>query len=144
MIDEATLCGLIATACEDGSASMATGLGDEWVVDITPACLVPLVVALLKEEAVHHLTTITGLDTGEELEVLYHFWSRQGLTLRTRCPRRGAELPSLVPILPAADWYEREVYDMLGVHFSGHPDLRRLVLPDDWEGAPPLLAEEQS
>lgn len=144
MIDEATLSALMAAACGDGPISLGRGLGDELVVDITPACLVPLVAALVEAEAVHHLTAITGQDTGKELEVLYHFWSRQGLTLRVRCPRRGAELPSLVPILPAADWYEREVYEMLGVYFTGHPDLRRLVLPDDWEGAPPLLAEGPS
>ena len=142
MIDEATLRELIEATCEDGSARMTTGLGGEWVIDITPPCLLPVVTALLEAEAVHHLTTITGLDTGEELEVLYHFWSRQGLTLRTRCARKGAELPSLVPVLPGADWYEREVYDMLGIQFTGHPDLCRLVLPDDWEGAPPLLAED--
>jgi NADH-quinone oxidoreductase subunit C len=144
VIDEATLRELVGAACQGGSTFTGTGLGGEWVVDVTPECLVPLVSALWQAEALHHLTTITGVDTGEELEILYHLWSGRGLTLRVRCPRQGGELPSLVPILPAADWYEREVHDMLGVRFAGHPDLRRLVLPDDWEGDPPLLMEDPS
>ena len=143
IIDEATLRTIIEDACGDGSAPLATDLGGEWVIDLTSDRLVPLVTALLEAGAVHHLTAITGLDAGAELEVLYHFWSAQGLTLRVRCPRRGGELPSLVPILPAADWYEREVCDLLGVCFAGHPDLRRLVLPDDWDAPPPLLAEDR-
>lgn len=144
MIDETVLRETIDAFCGDGVSDHALGLGREWVVNITPDRLLPLVTRLLERDAIHHLTTITGVDTGEDLEVLYHFVSTWGLTLRTRCPRQGAELPSLVPILPAADWYEREVYEMLGVRFAGHPDLQRLVLPDDWDGPPPLLEEDPS
>lgn len=143
MIDETVLRETIEAFCDGGVTGQQVGLGSEWVIDITPSCLPSLATRLLETHAIHHLTTITGLDAGEELEVLYHFWSGRGLTLRTRCPRRGAELPSLVPILPAADWYEREVYEMLGVRFVGHPDLQQLVLPDDWDGPPPLLADER-
>jgi NADH-quinone oxidoreductase subunit C len=48
----------------------------------------------------------------------------------------GEKLASLVPLFAGADWQEREQYDLVGIEFSGHPDLRRLMLPDDWEGHP--------
>ena len=46
------------------------------------------------------------------------------------------EVPSVVSLWPAAAWHEREIYDLFGVKFAGHPDLRRILLPDDWEGHP--------
>jgi NADH-quinone oxidoreductase subunit C len=60
------------------------------------------------------------------------------LQLRTKLGPGVATCPSLVPVYRGADWMERECYDMFGVQFSGHPDLRRILLPDDWEGYPLL------
>jgi NADH:ubiquinone oxidoreductase subunit C len=87
-----------------------------------------------------HLSTITGLDTGKEFEVLYHFATRDlVLTLRVAVGRDHPLLPTLLGLYPAAVFYEREVHDLLGLYFEGHPDLRPLVLPEGWpEGVYPL------
>ena len=75
-------------------------------------------------------------------EVLYHFWLGRGVTLRVRCPKARAILPTLVGLIPAADWYEREVHELLGIEYAGHPGLGPLLLPDDWDAPPPLLSRE--
>jgi NADH-quinone oxidoreductase subunit C len=71
-------------------------------------------------------------------EVVYHLLSvpnRQRLRLKVRVPEGGA-LPTVYTVWPGAGWPEREVWDMYGIVFEGHPDLRRLLMPDDWEGHP--------
>jgi len=87
-----------------------------------------------------HLSTITGLDTGERFEVLYHFATHNlALTLRALVSRDNPILHTAVDVFPSAVLYEREVHDILGVYYEGHPDLRPLVLPDGWpEGVYPL------
>jgi NADH-quinone oxidoreductase subunit C len=58
------------------------------------------------------------------------------LRLRTRVSGQQSVIDSLVPVWPGANWLEREVFDLFGIRFEGHPDLRRVLLPDDFEGAP--------
>ena len=80
------------------------------------------------------------------LEMVYHLWStvsRMSLVLKTKLPRwqgdvagQLPDLPSVVGVWRTADWHEREVYDLSGVNFTGHPDLRRILCPEDWEGYP--------
>lgn len=101
-----------------------------------------------------HLSDIAGvdylqLDDGPRFGVVYHLYSLQTrwrLRLRVRVAE-GELVPSVVSVWPAADFPEREVYDMFGVGFEGHPDLRRILMPDDWQGHPlrknyPLTVEE--
>jgi len=74
-----------------------------------------------------------------QIEVVYHLWSyskRHAFILKTSLPRDNPEIASLDSVWRAADWLEREQYDLLGVVFTGHPDLRRIMLPDDWIGHP--------
>ncbi|MBU6221631.1 MAG: NADH-quinone oxidoreductase subunit C [Planctomycetes bacterium] len=80
------------------------------------------------------------------LELVYHLWStsaRVSLVLKVALPRWKNDKPGELPEVPSvagvwrtADWHEREVYDMSGVNFIGHPDLRRILCPEDWEGYP--------
>lgn len=58
------------------------------------------------------------------------------LRVKVRVPGDHSHLPSVAEVWPAANWAEREVYDLFGVHFDNHPDLRRVLMPEDWEGFP--------
>ncbi len=91
--------------------------------------------------------TATGSDVGEELEVIYHFaYDAVGLiaNMRVRTPKGDPVLPSVTPVVPAAEWIEREMNDLLGLVFEGHPDPRRLLLADNWpEGVYPLRREHR-
>ncbi|MGD9495863.1 MAG: NADH-quinone oxidoreductase subunit C [Armatimonadota bacterium] len=91
-----------------------------------------------------HLSTITGVDNGREIEVLYHFVAEGcALNLRAAVPKGVDRIDSITAIVPAAVLYEREVMELLGIRMAGHPDPRRLVLPDDWpEGDYPLRRDD--
>lgn len=84
----------------------------------------------------------SGLDAPDHLEVLYHFTLEDlnlVISLRVKAPKENPALDSLAPLFPAANWIEREINELLGVEFRGHPDMRRLLLPEDWpEGVHPL------
>jgi len=67
--------------------------------------------------------------------ILYSFAHNQRLRVKTMLAD-GESFPSSVPIWPSANWLEREVYDMFGIKFDGHPDLKRILLPDGWKGHP--------
>jgi NADH-quinone oxidoreductase subunit C len=88
-----------------------------------------------------HLAFMTGLDKPAEsrVELIYRLFSwgtGLSLTLRTSVPRDSARVASVSDIYRTADWHERETAEMFGVEFSGHPDPRKLLLPDDIEGHP--------
>lgn len=88
------------------------------------------------------LTCITGIDNGPEansMEVIYHLYSipfNQSLMLKVVVPRAIPEIESVTPIWKSANWLEREVFDMFGIVFKNHPDLRRILMPADWQGFP--------
>jgi len=85
---------------------------------------------------------LTGLEARSSFELLYHFcFDSEGavVTLKTKVPLAFPEIDSISGVLSGALWIEREVHDLLGVAFRGHPDMRRLLLSDDWpEGVHPL------
>lgn len=72
-------------------------------------------------------------------EVSYHLTSiPRAMKIRLRVKLEGSDptVDSLIPVWPGAGWLEREIFDLMGIRFNGHPDLRRILLPDDWEGHP--------
>ena len=102
-----------------------------------------------------HAESVSGVDYPEDkqIEVVYHLGSytdptlsKQILALATRTSREdvphpgndSTKLPSLRDVFPSVSFHERECFEMLGVYFEGHPDNRRLLLPEDWADIPPL------
>lgn len=88
------------------------------------------------------LSSITGIDNGAEantMEVVYNLYSiplEHHIMLKVVVDRNKPEVPSVTDIWKTANWHERETYDLLGIVFTNHPDLRRLLMPADWEGHP--------
>ncbi len=90
----------------------------------------------------------TGLDAEDCFEVLHHFSDDEsGCIITVKAfirDREAPELDSIAPLIPGAEWIEREMHDLLGIKFRNHPNLRRLILSDDWpEGVYPLRKEVQ-
>ncbi len=86
-----------------------------------------------------YLTNLTTTDQGDHFEVTYHLTSlhrNHSLILKVQCPRREAQVPSVVGLWRGADLQEREAYDLMGVTFSGHPQLKRVFLWEGFEGHP--------
>jgi NADH-quinone oxidoreductase subunit C len=89
-----------------------------------------------------YLSDVTGVDRfpiEPRFELNYHLLSisrRDSLRLRVRLPGEAPAIETVVPVWPTANWHEREIFDLFGIRFEGHPNLRRLLMPDDWEGYP--------
>jgi NADH-quinone oxidoreductase subunit C len=87
------------------------------------------------------LSNLSGVDYPKQgyIQVVYHLFSyrlRHWIVLKVNAPRDNPVVPSVTGVWSAADWQEREVFDLLGVTFDGHPDLRRILMPEDWPGHP--------
>jgi NADH-quinone oxidoreductase subunit C len=87
------------------------------------------------------LANLSGVDyvADDKMCVVYDLWSfdvRHSFAVKVFCPRGEPHIPSVVDLWPAANWHEREAFDMFGIVFEGHPDLRRILCADDWEGFP--------
>jgi NADH-quinone oxidoreductase subunit C len=86
------------------------------------------------------LHDVTAVDWVEHFDVVIHLYSiakKHALCVKVKTPSRDdATCPSVTPVWPAADWHERETWDLMGVKFVGHPHLRRILLPEDWQGHP--------
>ena len=86
------------------------------------------------------LESLTAVDLRESFTLVYHFANFSELcrtVVHVSLPKE-AQAPTISQVYPAADWYEREVYDLFGIKFAGHPDLKRILLPDDADFHPLL------
>jgi NADH-quinone oxidoreductase subunit C len=84
------------------------------------------------------LTCVDWLDRDPRFDLVYHLTSMQHwqrLRVKTGA-NLGESVPTMIPVWPAANWAEREVWDLFGVEFAGHPDLRRIMMPEGWVGHP--------
>lgn len=119
--------------------------GDQWVVWINPERSHEIL-SWLKDDpdqAYDMMSDVTGVDYGggRPVEVVYQMFSTaHSRALRLRCPLPldAMEIDSVVDLWKSADWLEREVFDLFGVTFKGHPDLRRILMPDDYAEGHPL------
>ncbi|MBI3328932.1 MAG: NADH-quinone oxidoreductase subunit C [Nitrospinae bacterium] len=110
---------------------------------LAPEILADIARYLRDDPALHfnYLMCLSGVDygPGQNLGVVYHLQSMtlmHQIVLKVDLPRESPAVPSVALIWRTADWHEREAYDLFGIRFEGHPDLRRIFLPDDWEGHP--------
>ena len=115
---------------------------DPWI-GVAPAAVVDVCRFLRDDPELRFdsLSNQTGVDYKAKnlIQVVYHLYSypqRHAIVLKADVPRDAPSLPSVVDVWPAANWLEREIYDLVGVTFEGHPDLRRLLMPEDWPGHP--------
>jgi len=113
-------------------------------VEIKPSSLVK-VAKYVFEELGARFNIASGLDARSHMEILYHFTLEEInllISFRVKLDKSKLEIDSLIPVFEAANWIEREIHEMLGINFKGHPDLRRLLLSDDWpEGVYPLKCD---
>jgi NADH-quinone oxidoreductase subunit C len=117
-----------------------TYLGQNYI--IVDRSLIPEILLLLRDdEQFDYCVDITAVHYPKHEKqfdvvwVLYSFPRNERIRVKTQIAD-GETLPSSVPIWPTANWLEREVYDMFGIKFDGHPDLKRILLPDGWKGHP--------
>ncbi|MDR3686250.1 MAG: NADH-quinone oxidoreductase subunit C [Coriobacteriia bacterium] len=111
---------------------------EDVVIEVGSANLLQTASELL-ELGFDRLGMVTAVDTGDDFEMVYRVTSRSlscSAFVKTRVGRIEPRVASLCPVWPAANWQEREVWDLFGIHFTGHPDMRRILLPEEWPGWP--------
>jgi NADH-quinone oxidoreductase subunit C len=130
----------LKTVLGDANINCETYLGQNFLT--VQAAAVPTVMAYLRDcEQFDMLTDLTAVDRPKEPErfeviyILYSFPKNERVRVKTRVAEAHA-VPSIVSFFEAANWLEREVFDMFGIPFADHPDLKRILLPEGWHGFP--------
>jgi len=145
MLSEILRQNAIATAVEafDADAITAGKLDrGELTLEIAPAKIASICGFLKYDQKFVRLSSVTAVDRyplEPRFEVVYHLHSieqKQRVRLKCRLESDEPAIESVTSVWRGANWYEREVFDLFGINFLNHPDLRRIMLPDDWEGHP--------
>lgn len=114
----------------------------EYTVEIAAAKIASVCGFLKYDQKFVRLSTVTAVDrypAEPRFEVVYHLYSidrKEWLRLKCRLPGDHPSIESVTSVWRSANWYEREVFDLFGIHFVNHPDLRRILMPEGWEGHP--------
>jgi NADH-quinone oxidoreductase subunit C len=115
---------------------------DELTLEIAPGRIVSICGFLKHELRFVRASTITGVDrypAEPRFEVVYHLHSldrNERLRLKCRLPGDNPEIDSVTSVWSGANWFERETFDLFGIRFRNHPNLHRIMLPEDWQGHP--------
>jgi NADH-quinone oxidoreductase subunit C len=115
---------------------------NELTLEIAPVKIASVCGFLKYDQTFVRLSTVTAVDrfpAEPRFEVVYHLHSiehNERIRLKCRLAAENPVIESVTSVWRGADWYEREVFDLFGISFSNHPDLRRIMMPDDWEGHP--------
>ena len=121
-------------------SEFSTYLGQQFMV-ASPGAVIPILEHLKQEAGFDYLVDVTAVDYPDRPErfalvyILYSFARNQRIRIKTRIAE-GVRPRTAVGVYPTANWLEREVFDMFGIEFEGHPDMRRILLPEDWSGHP--------
>jgi len=134
----------LAAKFGDAIAGVDLAAGSPFAIVATDA--IAEVAAFCKADpalALDNLMCLSGVDYPKEtpprMEVVYHLFSYQHLhtfALKVQVPRENPAVPTVEGVWGVANWHEREAWDLFGIVFTGHSDMRRILLPDDWEGHP--------
>jgi NADH-quinone oxidoreductase subunit C len=113
---------------------------DAWI-KVAPEKILDVCLFARDEESLKFdaVMCLSGVDYKNELGVVYHLHSMthdHKIVLKVILPKEKPHVPSVQGVWKTANWHEREAYDMMGIIFDGHPDFRRILCPDDWEGYP--------
>ena len=115
-------------------------------VEIQPQAIVPVATYIFKDLKAR-FNIASGVDVRTHLEIVYHFtieYLHLILSLRVKLEKTNPRIDSLAPVFKGANWIEREMWELLGIEFTGHPDLKRLLLSDEWpKGVYPLRSDYQ-
>ena len=135
----------VAAAVEAFDAdAIETGKYDrgELTLEIVPSKIASICGFLKYDQQFVRLSSVTAVDRypiEPRFEVVYHLHSverKERIRLKCRLAGESPRIESVCGVWRSANWYEREVFDLFGITFAGHPDLRRIMLPDEWEGHP--------
>jgi NADH-quinone oxidoreductase subunit C len=119
------------------------GTGNDAAAVVSPEKIAEVCRFLRDEPALQFdcLSNLSGVDYPKQghIQVVYHLFSyrlRHWIVLKVNASRDNPVVPTVSDVWSAANWQEREVFDLLGVDFAGHPDMRRILMPEDWPGHP--------
>lgn len=121
--------------------NQAEVLSDQFfqVIKVPAAALPELFTQLKEVHGFNYLANLTAVDYRDHFELVYHIYSipdNRKLAVKADVDHEQPIAPSAVSIWPTADWQEREVFDLMGISFAGHPNLKRVLLPEEFEGHP--------